>query len=244
MDGAKRFTLIELLVVVTIIAILAAMLLPALGRARESARRTACAGHQRQLYMALSLYADEGDGLALLGYVTNNKQSQYFIRINSNEFVGGGRLYQLGYLNEASADLYFCPSRRNEWHTRTGTQNTWPPNGTGLTRSAWGWRTLAPGAVDWGTATQANVAAALRASPRVEHLAGKAWFSDLTHHNSALGHHLEAGANVAYGDGAVKWQPMSSFQSDYLALPANGDPLTAATNGLMDAIWARFDTLY
>lgn len=59
----KAFTLIELLVVIAIIAILASLLLPALSKAKQSAKKIQCVNNIRQLGMSVTMFADENEGL-------------------------------------------------------------------------------------------------------------------------------------------------------------------------------------
>jgi prepilin-type N-terminal cleavage/methylation domain-containing protein len=67
MNTKRAFTLIELLVVIGIIAILAALLLPALGQAKEKGRRTSCLANLKQVNLAIRLYADDcADSLPVL----------------------------------------------------------------------------------------------------------------------------------------------------------------------------------
>src|SRR3954465_12070365 len=71
------FTLIELLVVIAIVAILASLILPALGRAKESGRATQCLSNLHQLGLGLQMYV--GDNRNLLPTMTNiTSISNYF----------------------------------------------------------------------------------------------------------------------------------------------------------------------
>jgi prepilin-type N-terminal cleavage/methylation domain-containing protein len=83
----RGFTLIELLVVIAIIAILAALLLPVLSRAKEKASRTICLNNQKQLDLAWQMYADESGGILASNGVDYNDAGA--VESSSNSWVTG-----------------------------------------------------------------------------------------------------------------------------------------------------------
>ena len=83
----RAFTLIELLVVITVIAILASLLLPALAKAKESARRAVCKSNEHQVGLAVMMYGDDNKSFLLPGVDNQNPPETHTIRICNLSFT-------------------------------------------------------------------------------------------------------------------------------------------------------------
>jgi prepilin-type N-terminal cleavage/methylation domain-containing protein len=98
-----KFTLVELLVVIAIIAILAAMLLPSLSKAKAAGRTASCLSNLKQLNLSALMYVGDYDGF----YPPNVTDKSGPVRILKAVLIDDG------YLTDAK-DIWFCPSNKVE----------------------------------------------------------------------------------------------------------------------------------
>jgi prepilin-type N-terminal cleavage/methylation domain-containing protein/prepilin-type processing-associated H-X9-DG protein len=110
----KAFTLIELLVVISIIALLLSILMPALSRAKEHAKRIVCASSLKQVHLAMTMYVGENREL-MPENPWGGEYNMYIPNINSATgkpigWTGLGKLYSNDYME--NPEVFYCPSEK------------------------------------------------------------------------------------------------------------------------------------
>jgi len=186
------FTLLELLMVIAIIAMLAALLLPALNTAKEYSKLTVCTGNLRQLMQGVNLYSADYNGKVHV--FRRNVGDRYRF---SNLVLYGGTieyfglmLWQGNYIT--SKETYYCPA------DRLFSLKNWPENTSGLTVST-SYNAPPPTYSPGSVFPPYNLVTSSRAA--------MGWcrcFLSPAQYVDSLPHPMRMGIPVGYSDGAVK----------------------------------------
>jgi prepilin-type processing-associated H-X9-DG protein len=257
------FTLVELLVVIGIIALLISMLLPAVSRAREQARRTACLSNLRQVHLALFDYAQENHDQVVIGWrkVNGGAYKQYNSMVYTAastmgrpEYVLFGRLYVAGLMKGPEA--FYCPGESDPKFQLNTSDNPWPPGPDGPDASknvqagyAMNSEYYIPddlsGTFEAVPFTMPHLSRFKRAldknGDRMTGMGDWPIVADLLGTEAHVLTRHRDGVNVLYSDGSARWQPRSVFvwdeaggRVDYLAQLKG---LGAQNNPLLDKVW-------
>ena len=220
------FTLIELLVVIAIIAILAGMLLPAMAKSKETARRAVCKNNERQIVLSMLMYAGDFRGKFPDG--ARNNDFEHFSFIHSDVYD-----YMLR-VSRITTNSTHCPNKR-DWFRhesaigyRLGYYLLWghktdldkrDRNGAFRGPAPWDSPRKDTDPPDWpmvgdviekGTVTPDVTSAPHGARGQVRGLPGQ--------DPEPLAIKSEGG-NVGYADGSVSWKRQAAMKEHYATIP-------------------------
>lgn len=225
------FTLIELLCAVSILLLLASLVMAMTSSLRQYADRVRCASTIKQAYSGFFQFSVDNRGQVPLTYSGGIKQDNYYFYLTDNRGIGSdtaggwGILFDGGYVDPHRG--WYCVANRNpQWKFNTSI-NPWPPRRGLKTRSNYGTRPE----VDEETATT---------FPRLASYAGKAILTDVCSESFLIAAHHRTGMNVAYGDGAVRFQRYAAFSAPYRSIP-NYLGYSGAYNRAFVRIWTLLD---
>jgi prepilin-type N-terminal cleavage/methylation domain-containing protein len=238
----RAFTLVELLVVIGIIALLVAILLPTLGKAREAAHRAACLSNLRQVSIAFRFYAMNNRDQVPLGYRAKTKQFDSMVfSATSKRLVLFGWLYQAGLMTPPQ--VFFCPSNNDPQSMYNTPNNIWPPGpefvSANQVYSGYACRPEIE-LPDDSAQYETDPPGTWQPIPRLSHFKNKAIFGDLTATPSRVDTRHRTGINVLYGDGGACWVDRKAFNIPLSQCPAVATN-NAAVNASQDQIWTALD---
>ena len=117
--SARAFTLVELLVAIAVIALLAALIMPALGRGKESGRVAVCQGNLHQIGLALQMYVDDS---------RNIMPTMHDFKIGARKAGASNNLQTINVVlagTLGSTQVLRCPSDLQGLFEQTGSSYSW-----------------------------------------------------------------------------------------------------------------------
>lgn len=219
-DGLHRgFTLIELLVSISIIAILIAILMPALSGSRKEARKTQCLTRLRELYAVHAQYMNSESAFPDLNNDPGEGAWQYnYLIFDGTDFDNnfGPMVGNVKYIEDLT--ILYCPVQTDPFHSMATPPNPWPARPPIDTRSGYGRR--------FGVSGKS-----------LSQLRTIAFLSEVIHLPQVVDSAHRTGVNVAYTDGHAKWVGNPGlFTRNGLSSPF--DPLD---NPVIQKMWEYMD---
>ena len=250
------FTLVELLVVIGIIAVLVAILLPSLGRAREAAQRAACLSNLRQTHLMLMLYANANRDAVPIGYWGGYHQMSYMAwRQGQSTPITIGLIWSVGLMKTPQA--FYCPSNIDPEHNWNDSNepnpnpwipfspNTYPyPSISTNVRIGYMMRPVLPwdGSHPWPDNWPKT------SFPKLTKFKNQAILADVVATMTRVVQRHKKGVNVLYANGSAKWIPLTAkggpnTTTDSLTwnLQQSDQNISGTYNTNQDNIWTIFD---
>lgn len=188
----RGFTLLELLVVIAIIGILAAILMPALNRARETARRAACISNLKQMGLGINMYSQDWYEKFPQSGSTANTQNDFAILILTG-------LY-------STAPVFFCPSDQNGVKSISAKRFCLGYTGVNCTTPCSSANRCISYAYAFSLTSMDEVDTAVVVDRSGSD--GLLWEEDLT--AGVLKNHKDSGVNALFADGHAEWLQSST----------------------------------